>query len=120
MSSILKILVDVGCQIYCDYEFKGDAVPGTIFRIEMRKGNYILEFKQDGKLLLSQEYDMESNDEEKILRVSLAEIIRDCQIEQKFKGIEALNVKTTYNHDIERWMIVNEETGESTIINYNV
>ncbi len=73
MSSTLKILSDVECQVYCDYEYKGDVVPGAIFRIDIRKGTYFLEFKKDNVVLMSQDYEMCSNDEEQLLRVTLSD-----------------------------------------------
>ena len=122
MSSILKILVDVGCQVYCDYEFKGDAVPGTIFRIEMRKGNYILEFKQDGKLLLSQEYDMESNDEERLFKVTLSKVVGKNQKECQYEEIATLNVKVSRNYEknIDEVFLENKDTHEKIRVPYNV
>ncbi len=69
MSSVLKILVDATCEVYCDYEFKGEATPQSIFKIELRKGVYILEFKLNGDILYSCEYTMRSNDEDDLLRV---------------------------------------------------
>ena len=42
MSSILKIITDIQCQIYCDYKKIGEAFPNTIFKIELRKGTYII------------------------------------------------------------------------------
>ena len=75
MNSILKILVDIPCEVYCDYELKGEATPQSIFRIELRKGTYILEFKQNGELLYSQEYNMLSSDEEDLMKVTLSDIL---------------------------------------------
>ncbi len=111
MSSLLKILVDVECQVYCDYELKGTAVPNSIFRIEMRKGNYILEFKKDNTCLLTQEYEMCSNDEELMLRVSLGEKLEKYNREKTAKQIESIYADIEYD-DIGAY-IVNRETGET-------
>ena len=47
MSSILKILVDIQCLVYCDFEQVGEAFPNSIFKMELRKGMYIIDFKKD-------------------------------------------------------------------------
>lgn len=118
MSSLLKILVDVNCQVYCDYEFKGEATPGSIYRIEMRKGKYILEFKQGDNCLISQEFEMKSNDEDCLLRLSLAEIAEKYQREDRYNKIESLDVVVISDHD-GRWL-VNRETREKVSIKYNI
>lgn len=87
MKSTLKIFVDVPCQVYCDYELKGNAVPNSLFKIEMRKGTYILEFKENECVLLSQEYKMESNEEEDLLKVSLANKKYNLEREKRFEEI---------------------------------
>ena len=35
MSSILKILVDIQCLVYCDFELVGEAFPNSIFRLHI-------------------------------------------------------------------------------------
>ncbi len=122
MSSLLKIMVDVNCQVYCDYELKGEASPNALFRIELRKGNYILEFRQNDDLLLSQEYEMESNDEERLLRVSLSEAVMKNQKERQFEEIAALNiiVSRNYGNNIDEVFLENKDTHEKIHIPYNV
>ena len=122
MSSILKIVSDVECQVYCDYELKGDVTPGIIFRIEMRKGNYLLEFKRGDEVLLSKEYEMCSNDEERLLKVSLLEVVEKSLKEKRFKDIAALNVKVSrdYENNKAEFFLENEDTHEKTRIPYNV
>lgn len=122
MSSILKILSDVECQVYCDFELKGDVIPGNIFRIEMRKGNYLLEFKRGDVVLLSKEYEMCSNDEERLLKVSLLEVVEKSLKEKRFKDIAALNVKVSrdYENNKAEFFLENEDTHEKTRIPYNV
>lgn len=111
MSSILKILSDVECQVYCDNELKGEAFPDKIFRIEMRKGCYILEFKKGFTCLLAKEYEMKSNDEEPLLRVTLANSIKEYDL------IADLNVKIEV--DFEGEWIKNTDTGEKHRIEQN-
>lgn len=122
MSSILKILSDVECQVYCDYELKGDVVPDTLFRINMRKGTYLLEFKKDNVVLLSKEYEMCSNDEERLLKVSLLETLAKNQKEKRFKDIAALNVKVSrnYENNKDEVFLEDEDTHKKTHIPYNV
>ncbi|MGV8962208.1 MAG: hypothetical protein ACOH2V_02370 [Candidatus Saccharimonadaceae bacterium] len=73
MYSILKILVDQRCQVYCDYELKGEATPNSLFKIELRKGTYILEFKI-GEGVLTREYNMQDVYEENLLKISLKDM----------------------------------------------
>ncbi|KAF5063300.1 WG containing repeat protein [anaerobic digester metagenome] len=119
MSSVLKILVDTPCQIYCDYELIGDAVPNSIFRLKLRKGTYILDFKKDETSLFTKEYVMQSNDEEDLLKVELQKIQENLIRELKTKKIankkvsivwhdgkfwikeEGINIETPVNHDIQ-------------------
>ena len=118
MSSILKILVDTPCEVYCDYELKGDAVPQSIFKIELRKGTYILEFRQNGNVLYSQEYIMQSNDEEDLLRIDLAEYSQRIDREQKYSIIESSDV-AFMQYGENKW-IENKETGQEIPIDYKV
>lgn len=39
MSSILKILVDIQCLVYCDFEEVGEAIPDSIFRLHILCNN---------------------------------------------------------------------------------
>lgn len=121
MSSLLKILVDTKCQVYCDYELKGEASPDSILRIELRKGNYFLEFKQNDKVLVSQEYEMKSNDEECLLRVSLAGIAEQYKNDKSSEEIAALNMEICRNYETnnEVWL-ENKDSQEIIPIPYNV
>ncbi len=56
MSSILKILVDIQCVVYCDFEEVGEANPYSLFKMELRKGSYIIDFKKDDINLKSIKY----------------------------------------------------------------
>ena len=40
MSSILKIKVDLQCQVFCDFEQIGETQANSIFKMELRKGTY--------------------------------------------------------------------------------
>lgn len=39
MSSILKILVDIQCLVYCDFEEVGEDIPDSIFRLHILCNN---------------------------------------------------------------------------------
>lgn len=121
MSSLLKILVDVNCQVYCDYELIGEASPNSILRIELKKGNYILEFKQNDKILISQDYEMKSNDEECLLRVSLLEVAEKYKKDKSWEEIAKLNMEICRNYGTnnEVWL-ENKDTKEHIPIPYNV
>ena len=62
MSSILKILVDIQCLVYCDLEQVGEALPNSIFKLELRKGTYIIDFRKDDIRLKSIKYRIESDE----------------------------------------------------------
>ena len=74
MNSILKIIVDLQCFVYCDFEQIGEAIPNSMLKVELRKGTYIIDFKKDDLILKSIKYKIESNNEDYLLDVSLADI----------------------------------------------
>lgn len=74
MSSILKILVDIQCIVYCDFVEIGEAKPYSLFKMELRKGTYIIDFRKDDISLKSIKYKIESDDEDYLLEESLANI----------------------------------------------
>lgn len=74
MSSILKILVDIQCLVYCDFEEVGEAFPNSILKIELRKGIYIIDFKKDNISLKSIKYNINTDNEDYLLEESLTNI----------------------------------------------
>ena len=54
MASLLKLLIDFPCQVFIDYELKGNAEPNQLFKIPLRKGIYVLELKSSDILLYEQ------------------------------------------------------------------
>lgn len=74
MSSILKILVDIQCLVYCDFEEVGEAFPNSILKIELRKGIYIIDFKKDNISLKSIKYKIKTDNEDYLLEESLTNI----------------------------------------------
>lgn len=118
MSSILKILVDIPCEVYCDYEFKGNAVPQSLLKFELRKGIYLLDFKSKGEVLHSQKYIMKSNDEEDLLNITLSGIIEERRKYETVKQIEQMNVLIEC-HDKKFWLKnINENTEQE--VRYNL
>lgn len=107
MTSVLKIITDLRCQLYCDCELIGDVYPDNIFKMPLRKGAYIIEFKIGDIILYSTQYDIPSNDEECILKVDLADIYSRKSGEIKRHNIEKLNVSWVYTG--KNWRIVSTD-----------
>lgn len=92
MSSILKILVDIQCLVYCDFEEVGEAFPNSILKIELRKGIYIIDFKKDNISLKSIKYKITTDNEEYLLEESLTNIYTKKKETKKRKEISEKNV----------------------------
>ena len=92
MSSILKILVDIQCLVYCDFEEVGEAFPNSILKIELRKGIYIIDFKKDNISLKSIKYKIETDNEDYLLEESLTNIYTKKKETKKRKEISEKNV----------------------------
>lgn len=128
MSSILKILVDIQCLVYCDLKQVGEALPNSIFKLELRKGTYIIDFRKDDIRLKSIKYRIESDEEDYLLEESLADIYKTGNEAKRRKEISAREVSWIYVGDNWRILSVNDGvlnsiTGESWIDlpnNYNL
>lgn len=92
MSSILKILVDIQCLVYCDFEEAGEAFPNSILKIELRKGIYIIDFKKDNISLKSIKYKITTDNEDYLLEESLTNIYTKKKETKKRKEISEKNV----------------------------
>lgn len=92
MSSILKILVDIQCLVYCDFEEVGEAFPNSILKIELRKGIYIIDFKKDNISLKSIKYKIITDNEDYLLEESLTNIYTKKKETKKRKEISEKNV----------------------------
>jgi len=92
MSSILKILVDIQCLVYCDFEEVGEAFPNSILKIELRKGIYIIDFKKDNISLKSIKYKITTDNEDYLLEESLTNIYTKKKETKKRKEISEKNV----------------------------
>lgn len=128
MSSILKILVDIQCIVYCDFVEIGEANPYSLFKMELRKGTYIIDFRKDDISLKSIKYKIESDDEDYLLEESLANIYTKEKETKRRKEIFKKEVTWINVGDNWRLMsvddsILNSVTGESWIdlpSNYNL
>lgn len=128
MSSILKILVDIQCIVYCDFVEIGEANPYSLFKMELRKGTYIIDFRKDDISLKSIKYKIESDDEDYLLEESLANIYTKEKETKRRKEISKKEVIWINVGDNWRIMsvddsILNSVTGESWIdlpSNYNL
>lgn len=92
MSSILKILVDIQCLVYCDFEEVGEVFPNSILKIELRKGIYIIDFKKDNISLKSIKYKIKTDNEDYLLEESLTNIYTKKKETKKRKEISEKNV----------------------------
>lgn len=92
MSSILKILVDIQCLVYCDFEEVGEAFPNSILKIELRKGIYIIDFKKDNISLKSIKYKIKTDNEDYLLEESLTNIYTKKKETKRRKEISEKNV----------------------------
>ena len=92
MSSILNILVDIQCLVYCDFEEVGEAFPNSILKIELRKGIYIIDFKKDNISLKSIKYKIKTDNEDYLLEESLTNIYTKKKETKKRKKISEKNV----------------------------
>lgn len=120
MSSIIKILVDIQCLVYCDFEEVGEASPNSIFKIELRKGTYIIDFRVGNTTLKTIKYSVESDDIDYLLEVSLAYLYTIEKEKKRRKEIFAREVSWVDVGD--NWRIIadddatlNSATGESWI-----
>ncbi len=118
MNSILKIIVDLQCLVYCDFEQVGEALPNSIFKIELRKGKYILEFKIDAKTIVSKEYIMKSDNEDDLLRINLSEALSMYNHKKKCSEIANTNADIKYKDN--GWWIVNRDIGCELRLLYNI
>ena len=92
MSSILKILVDIQCLVYCDFEEVGEAFPNSILKIELHKGIYIIDFKKDNISLKSIKYKINTDNEDYLLEESLTNIYTKKKETKRRKEISEKNV----------------------------
>lgn len=77
MTSNLKILADTPCLVYVDSIYTGTAKEGVVYKIPMRKGKYLLEFRNCKFLkdVIYMEYTMYEVDIEDLIHINLLPII---------------------------------------------
>ena len=71
--STLKILSDTNCIVRCDFEEVGNIQAGEFYKLQLKKGCYILEFLVEDIVICSMDYTIETNDEEPLLRLNIKE-----------------------------------------------
>lgn len=113
MSSILKILVDIQCIVYCDFVEIGEANPYSLFKMELRKGTYIINFRKDDISLKSIKYKIESDDEDYLLEESLANIYTKEKETKRRKEISKKEV--TWINVGDNWRIMSVD---DSILNF--
>ena len=64
MEALLKIITDIECDFYIDYEYKEHLCVGSMSKFHVRRGTYIIEFKIDNIVIHSEEYYVKSNEED--------------------------------------------------------
>ena len=114
---MLKIKVDLQCQVYCDFEHVGEAFPDSMFKMELRKGTYILDFKINGAIVISQDCIIKDDNEDVLLRINLSEVLSRNKIEQKYLEIASTNASIECKNG-DYW-IVNNDSGVKERLLYN-
>lgn len=82
--SMLKIISDTNCSVRCDFQNVGDIQVGELFKLQLKKGCYILEFLVEDIVIYSIDYTMETSDEEPLLRLNIKEQAEKKIREQKY------------------------------------
>lgn len=119
MSSIIKIYIDIECQLYCDFEFVSDLKSKSLFRFEKRKGTYILQFKYGDIILEERKCTINSNNEEILLDISLTEQLSRAIREIKIRKVENKNCIINL-HDSKLWIQDTDTKEEKEVINCEI
>ena len=82
--AILKILSDTNCMVRCDYQEVGNIQAGELYKLQLKKGCYILEFLVEDIVICSMDYTIETNDEEPLLRLNIKEQAEKKIMERNF------------------------------------
>ena len=101
--SILKIISDTSCTVRCDFQKVGDIQAGELFKLQLKKGCYILEFLVEDIVICSMDYTIETNDEEPLLRLNIKEQAEKKIREQKF--IRNKSTKVNIYLDDDRYIL---------------
>ena len=82
--STLKILSDINCTVRCDFQEVGNIQAGELYKLQLKKGCYILEFLVEDIVICSMDYTIETNDEEPLLRLNIKEQAEKKIMERNF------------------------------------
>ena len=82
--SILKILCDINCVVKCDFQEVGNIQAGELYKLQLKKGCYILEFLVEDIVICSMDYTIETNDEEPLLRLNIKDQAEKKIMERNF------------------------------------
>lgn len=82
--STLKILSDTHCMVRCDFQEVGNIQAGELYKLQLKKGCYILEFLVEDIVICSMDYTIETNDEEPLLRLNIKEQTEKKLMERQF------------------------------------
>lgn len=102
--SILKIISDTNCMVRCDFQEVGNIQAGELYKLQLKKGCYILEFLVEDIVICSMDYTIETNDEEPLLRLNIKEQAEKKIMEQKFIRNKSTNVNI-YLDDNNRYIL---------------
>ena len=97
--SILKIISDTNCMVRCDFQEVGNIQAGELYKLQLKKGCYILEFLVEDIAICSMDYTIETNDEEPLLRLNIKEQAEKKIMEQKFIRNKSTNVNIYLDDD---------------------
>lgn len=104
--STLKILSDINCTVRCDFKEVGNIQAGELYKLQLKKGCYILESLVEDIVICSMDYTIETNDEEPLLRLNIKEQAKKKIMEQKFIRNKSTNVNIYLDDD--RYILVCE------------
>ncbi len=85
--STLKILSDTHCMVRCDFQEVGNIQAGELYKLQLKRGCYILEFLVEDIVICSMDYTIETNDEEPLLRLNIKEQAEKKIMERKFASV---------------------------------
>lgn len=103
---MLKIISDTSCTVRCDFKEVGNIEVGELFKLQLKKGCYILEFLVEDIVICSMDYTIETNDEEPLLRLNIKEQAEKKIKEQKY--IRNKSAKVNIYVDNNRFILDNE------------
>ena len=118
MSALLKIITDVDCDLYVDFEYKEHLTVGKMSKLEIQRGTYILEFKIDDVTIHSEDYYVPSNNEEFLYQFKFIENnkSRIIQYESQLPNIRLCSRTIKYAASLTKKIKVNEECFDQQLL----